>query len=66
MFRIPVEVKGVKVGEDEKGDLRKRKGEGGERKNSGVNTRKCNQIKFWFRIPSLWLCLSFTENQSFP
>ena len=40
MFRIPVEVKEMKVGEDEKGELGKRKGEGGERKDSGVNTRK--------------------------
>ena len=31
------------MGEDEKGELGKRKGEGGERK--GINTRKFNQIK---------------------
>lgn len=40
VFRIPVEVKEMKVGEDEKGELGKRKGEGGEMKDSGVNTRK--------------------------
>lgn len=40
MSRIPVEVKDMKVGEDEKGELGRRKGEGRERKVFGESIRR--------------------------
>lgn len=40
MSRIPVDVKEMKVGENEKGELGRRKGEGRERKIFGDSTRR--------------------------
>ena len=40
MSRIPVDVKEMKVGENEKGELGRRKGDGRERKIFGDSTRR--------------------------